>query len=367
MIKLLAVLAVSLILAYISEKNTKAVTSSGQVYKSYKDWADVSLVIVLVLFAGLRTSFNDTYNYVRIYNQSPGLIGFLSDAKNLNPLSNPLFYLFLNFLKLFTSNAQILIFITSLFTQVCFIRFFKKYSEDFLFSIFIYFTLGTFVFTLAAMKQVVAMAVLTLAVPFLQKKKWIQFYVIVVIAMLIHTYAMAFAILPLFAVRPWKVFTFAFAGVTAFLLMNFQEIISAFLEQADELGKSIAEYEVFDDTSVNIFRIAVYAVPPLISLIFQKWIFKNSTEMKHILVHMSIISLAFMIMGTQSGANMFGRMANYFEIGTVCCLPWMLKQTFERKSYKLIVVIACICFFGYFYYANAINADFGVGYSSLLF
>ena len=63
MIKLLAVFAVSLILAYISEKNTKAVTSSGQVYKPYKDWAYVSLVIVLVLFAGLRTSFNDTYKF----------------------------------------------------------------------------------------------------------------------------------------------------------------------------------------------------------------------------------------------------------------------------------------------------------------
>ena len=367
MFKLLAVFAAALILAYISQRNTKAVTSSGCVYKAYRDWAYVLLVAVLVLFAGLRTSYNDTYNYVRIYNQLPGLGGFLSDADNFNPLSNPLFYLILNILKLFTPNAQVFIFLTSLFTQICFVKFIKRYSQNFVFGIFIYFTLGTYTLTLAAIKQVTAMAVLTLAIPYLLKKKWVKFYLLVLVAMLIHTYALAFAILPLFIVRPWKLFTYVFASAMVFIMMNFQEIITAFLEQADEMGKNIAEYEVFDDTSVNIFRIAVYAVTPIISLVFQKWVFKESTSANHVLVHMSIISLAFMIMGTQSGANMFGRMANYFELGTVCSLPWMLKQTFDERSYKLVRTIAILGFLGFFVYANAINGSFDLNYNSLFF
>ena len=365
MFKLLTVFAVALVLAYFSQKNTKAVTSSGYVYKAYKDWAYVLLVVVLVLFAGLRTSYNDTHNYVGIYNQLPGLGGFLSDADNLNPLSNPLFYLFLNILKLFTSNAQVFIFLTSLFTQICFVKFIKRYSQNFVFGIFIYFTLGTFALTLAAIKQVVAMGVLTLAIPYLLKKKWVKYYLLVLVAMLIHTYALAFAILPLFIVRPWKLFTYVFASAMAFFMMNFQEIITAFLEQADEMGKNIAEYEVFDDTSVNVFRIAVYIVTPIISLVFQKWVFKGSTSANHVLVHMSIISLAFMIMGTQSGANMFGRMANYFELGTVCSLPWMLKQTFEKRSYKLVSILAVAGFMGFFIYANAIKISFDIEYQSV--
>ena len=365
MIKLLAVFAASLVLAYISEQNTKAILASGRRYAIRKDWACVLLIIILVLFTGLRTSYNDTQNYIRIFNNSPGLVAFLSNPENLNPLSNPLFYIIENTIKDITNNAQILIFVTSFFAQICFVRFIKRYSSNFVFGIFIYFTLGTFVLSLAAMKQVAAMAILTLAFPFLEKKKWVQYYLVVVLAMLIHTYAIAFVVLPLFARRPWRLFTYVFALVTVVLLMNFQGVITSFLEQADELGKTIADYEVFDDTTVNIFRIAVYAVPPLISLVFQKWIFRDTSEMKYVLVHMSIISLACMIMGTQSGANMFGRMANYFELGTICCLPWMLKQTFNERSYRLVSTVAVIGFLGYFMYANVVSTNFGQVYRSM--
>ena len=70
MTKLLLLLAVSLVLAYISEQNTKAITASGQRYSVWNDWAYILLVVVLTLFAGLRTSYNDTSNYIRIFNNN---------------------------------------------------------------------------------------------------------------------------------------------------------------------------------------------------------------------------------------------------------------------------------------------------------
>ena len=60
MLKLLAVFAVSLLLAYISEQNTRAILASGRRYSVWNDWAYIALVIVLTLFAGLRTSYNDS-------------------------------------------------------------------------------------------------------------------------------------------------------------------------------------------------------------------------------------------------------------------------------------------------------------------
>lgn len=362
MTKLLVVFAASLVLAYLSEQNTKAIQASGHRYSVWNDWAYIALVVVLVLFAGLRVHYNDTQNYIRGFNNAPGLAAFFAEPDNLDLLGNPLFYIFENFLKDITNNAQVLIFTTSLFVQCCFVRFIKRYSSNFLFGIFLYFTLGTFSLSMAAIKQTLAMAILTLAIPCLEKKKWVHYYITVFIAMLVHTYAISFVVLPLFTRRPWKLFTYAFVAAVIVLLGNFQEIITTFLEQADEMGKSIAEYEVFDDNTINVFRIAVYAVPPLISLIFRKWIFHDSSKTKHVLVHMSIISLAFMAMGTQSGANMFGRMANYFELGTVCCLPWMLKQPFEKQSYRLVAAIAAVCFLGFFLYANR---GFGTAYSSV--
>ena len=87
--------------------------------------------------------------------------------------------------------------------------------------------------------------------------------------------------------------------------------------------------------------------------------------MDNVFVHMSIMSLAFMCMGTQAGANMFGRMGNYFELGTICCLPWMLEKTFVEKSYRQVAAVACVCFFGFFCYANAVSLTFDVEYNAM--
>lgn len=365
MTKLLLLLAVSLVLAYISEQNTKAITASGQRYSVWSDWAYLLLVVVLTLFAGLRTSYNDTGNYIYGYKLAPGFGDWISDPENLNPFKNPLFYYFQSVLKTVTDDPQWLIFISAAISQCCFIRFFKRYSEHFTFSIFIYFTLGTFVFTLAAIKQVLGMALVTLAFPYLKKKKWLPYYLIVFAAMLVHTYAIAFAVLPFFRSRPWSAFTFLFVAATVVLMINFEEAITAFMEQANDLGKTLADYEVFDDHTINLFRLAVYVVPPLISLAFRKWVLHDSSRMDHILIHMSIISLAFMSMGTQAGANMFARMGNYFELGTICILPKMLKKTFDKNSYQLVTAIACVCFLGFFVYANSIKSDFDVEYQTI--
>ena len=365
MFKLLTVFVLALVLAYISERNTKIALAKGYHYSAWRDWAYVVLVIALTLFAGLRTNYNDTQNYITGFNSAPILSEFFSDSKNLNPFLNPLFFLYQSAIKTWFGNSQILIFISAVFTQICFIQFIKRYSDNFLFSIFLYFTLGTFVFTLAAIKQVLAMAILTLAFPSLEKKNWGRYYLLILLAMFVHTYAIAFAILPFCTVRPWKMFTFVFIAVMVVLLMNFEEAITAFMDQANELGKTIADYEIFDNATINIFRLGVYAVPPLMSLIFQKWIFIRTDTKQNVLIHMSIISFAFMSMGTQAGANMFGRMGNYFELGTICCLPTILELTFEKRSYRLITGIACICFVGFFVFANLINRRFDLEYQAL--
>lgn len=365
MTKLLVVFAVSMLLAYCSERHTEIVSADGGSYAARRDLAYVLLVVLLTLFAGLRTSYNDTLHYINGYKSAPMLSEFLATGDGLSIFKNPLFNLFQCSLKSLGCSAQTLLFVTSLLTQVGLLRFIKRYSQHFTFSVFIYFTLGTFVFTLAAIKQVLAMSVLTLAFPCLEKRQWLRYYAIVFVAMLIHTYALAFAVLPFFAAKPWHRFTFLFVVAMVVLMMNFESAITAFMEQANDLGKSLDEYEVFADATINVFRLGVYAVTPLISLVFRRWALRGSTRIQNVLVHMSIISLAFMCMGTQSGANMFGRMANYFELGTICCLPTMLSDTFSRRSYRLIAAIAVVCFMGFFVYANAVNITFDNAYRAV--
>lgn len=367
MIKLLVIFILALFLAYRSEQYTQRVQSAGGTYRMLDDHALVAMIVVLCLFTGLRTSYNDTWNYIRGFNGTGTLSDFFADPENLNLFKNPLFYFYQSAIKTIFNNAQVMIFLSSVFTQICFIRFFKRYSETFTFSIFLYFTLGTFCLSMGAMKQVLAMAIMTLAFPYLERKQWIRYYLAIFIAMLVHTYVLAFAILPIFTQRPWKHATFLVMLTLLVVMSNFRTVIGDFMDQANELGKTLEEFEVFGDHTINLFRLAVYAVPPLLSLVFMHWVFVDSTKTDHLLVNMSILSLAFMSLGTQAGANMFGRMGNYFELGTICCLPWMLKKTFTPDSSGIVIALAALCFLGFFIYANGINSNFDTAYQVVTF
>ena len=362
MTKLLFLLVPILVLSSISQSRTNYCSRHQFHYYLHQDLAYIFLIIILIFFSGLRIEYNDTWNYIDGFNKSPLLSDFLKNPDSYNIFKNPLFFFLQALLKTTVGNPQWLIFLSSAFTQICFILFFKRYSSHFTFTVFLYFTYGTFCFSLAALKQVLAMAVITLAIPFLEKKQWSRYFFLVFIAMLIHTYALIFIVLPLFRRKPWKLFTLLFVAVMIFVMMNFQDVIEEFMEQANELGKTLADYEVFSDNTINTLRLMVYAVVPAISFLFRKRLFQHAPPKQYLLVHMSILSLAFMSMGTQAGANMFARMGTYFELGTLCTLPWMLDQIFDRKSFRLISCIAIVMFSLYFIYSFGINISFDAIY-----
>lgn len=356
--KLVTLLAVSTVLAYFSQQNTVLCYQTGTRYRLSRDWAYVALVTILTFFSGMRNNYNDTWNYINLFRNAPFLMEYLQSETIRDVFAYPLFYLLVSGFKSFFNNEYAFLFVTSCFTQCCFLWFIKRYSTNFTFSIFLYFTLGTFCFTLAAIKQVLAMSVLMLAIPFLERKQWLRYYLMVFIAMTIHTYALAFALLPLFRWRPWSAFTFLFMGAVIVTFMNFEDVISSFLDSADDMGKTIYSEDLLNNTSLNLLRVLVYAATPLATFVLQGWLFRDSRVQHNILTHMSLISFAFMLLGTRNGANMFARMGTYYEIGTICVLPWLIPKSLEKRSARLASTMIVLLFLGFFFYEFTVAKDF---------
>ena len=107
-----------------------------------KHW-DIYLIILLVfliLFAGLRASYNDTGNYIVGFNASVGIREFLSNPDNLQPLENPLFYGFQALIRTFTDNVNVFFMYSgAVIVNFLNIRFIKRNTEinDFAFSMFL--------------------------------------------------------------------------------------------------------------------------------------------------------------------------------------------------------------------------------------
>lgn len=362
MLNLLLVTAVSVGLAYASEiSGWGGVTERGRVR-----W-DVFLIlmtVVMTLFVGLRTNYNDTYTYIMGFQDTGSLTEFLADSDNLDVLHNPLFYLITTLFRGLTDNYHLYLMAFAVFNNILFVRFLRRYAPEgnFALVVLFYFAIGVFTFSMAALKQITASAVLTLAIPALEDKKWLRYYLLVLIAGLLHTYAFLFAFLPLLTGRPWGWKTLLLLAATLVIMLTFEDSIGSLLEYADSMGKHVAEYEVFDGNQMNPLRVAVFAVTPVLSLLLMPWLRPQLDRRRCILLNMSIVSLMFMLLALINGANMFGRMARYFVLGTVCVLPWIFDKAFTPKSARVVKLLAAVCFLGFFLYDNQ---GFGQEYRSI--
>lgn len=310
------------------------------------------LILSLALPGMLRKTYNDTLIYIRNFAYGNDLSQLLSGG-SLHLLQNPGFAVYSALVRTFTDDYTIFFMFPAFFVQYSYMRFIRRHCPNFLMGVILYFCLGTYTFSLAAMKQTIATAILLYAVDFLIEGKNKKFYLTVFLAFLFHTYAICFLILPFFTSTPWTLRTFALLVGILFFMRNFEAVIESFLEIANESGKNVSGSEIIGTASINPLRVAVYAVTPLFALIFRRYQFSGAEDREHnVLVNMSIISVSIMSVGLVSAANMFARMAQYFEFGMICSLPWMIGKTFETQSARLMNLLAVACFAIYFIYTN---------------
>ena len=330
--------------------------------------ADIFMIAVIAwmtCFSFLRTSYNDTGTYITHFMQSETAAGFFARDGLLDWTGNPLSELYRDVVRDATTNYHIYFFFPAFLSSFAVVKLFKRYSVNPAFSLLIFFSIGTYVMYIAALKQCFAMFFLLLALPYAIDRKYVRFYLLVFVAMLFHTHAFMFAIVPLLFGKPWGKVTIVFFLAALFAMATYDATLGAFMEYAQSMGAMVAEIEVFDNNSINILRVVVYWVPAILALAFRKRLFSNSTRVENLFVNMSMISAFILMIGLVQAANLFARMAAYFEIATVISLPWMIKKLFTKRSAQFVLVCAAVLYFGYFLYEFGISKDFGNNYSAI--
>ena len=280
-------------MSYASQRRTKCLG----VYKPFNIY-NVLLMLPLIALLGLRTDYNDTLSYIVGFQDSSTLSGFFSDPENYDLLNNPLFNLFTSAVRTATDNYHIYFMIGAAFVVVLMTFFFYKIADNntYALTIFTYLALVTYFFALAAMKQTIAIAILCCSVLMLLNRKYVRFIVLVLLAGLFHTYAWAFLILLFLTGKPWRLRTFIVVGVTVFTMLTFHDTISSLLYYADQIGKGASAEMVFNGEGMNLFRVAVYALVPALSLLFRRILEPQMERKHHIMLHMSIVSFMFMLL-----------------------------------------------------------------------
>ncbi len=360
MSEILPLVFICLILAYCSQNGLFSVRLSQKIN------FDIPLLIIILLlgfFCGLRIHYNDTSLYILTFEEAETFTEYWRTKPTAT--ENPFFYAFRNFFKHNISDNYHVFFLTvSFFANTSMVLFIRKFSSNFMLSMMVYFAIGLYFDTMGAMKQTLAIAILTYALRALFKKKYVLFYLIVIIAFFFHTYSIFFAILPLFMKRPWTLFTYITIATVIVLLMSFQSALDVILSAAEETGKHISNEELNDNIGINPFRLAVFGVPPLLSFVFQKQLEDKYTTDKSILMNMGIISFLIMCMGIFTAANLFGRFSGYFEIGSIIMLPWILDNIFDYRTVQMASLVVGLCYLLFFFF---LSQGFDAEYASITF
>lgn len=330
--------------------------------------SDIFMIIVILGLSGfsfLRSSYNDTYAYIYAFINSETLEEGFQKGIFTDWTGNPWSELFESWMRTITDNYHVYFMVPAFVSSFSVIKLFKRYSVSPAFSLLIFFSIGTYVMYIAALKQCMAMFFLLIALPYALDRKYVRFYLLVVAACMFHIHAFMFAIVPFLVERPWGKVTWVGLAFTLFAMATYDVTLGAFLEYARSLGANVAESEVFDGHSINVIRVLVYWVPALLALVFRRRLFADSSKSERLFVNMSIVSAFILMIGLVEGANLYARMAAYFELASAIALPWMIKKLFTKQSAQLVTGIAVVMYFGYFMFEFTISKNFSADYNTI--
>ncbi|PYZ96949.1 capsular biosynthesis protein [Alteribacter lacisalsi] len=306
-------------------------------------------MLTLVIVSGLRINIGDTYYYRHAFETNVFTLDYALSQKDFG------FAILQYVLQQITTDAQILIFVTALITNVLIVAVLYKYSRVFELSLYVYVTSGLFLVSMNGIRQFLAAAIIFTATKYIMDGSWKKFTIVVLIASTFHQSALI--LIPIYFIvrRPaWTQVTFGIL-LGGLILVAGYGYFSQVLFSA--LGDSqYGHYSEFSEGGASILRVLVYGAPLLIAFIGRerlRELFPNGD----FIVNLCVLNLLFMIIASQNW--IFARLTIYFGLYQLILVAWIVKL-FAEKDRKLVYYLILIFYFIFFYYEHvlALNIEY---------
>ncbi len=339
MIYLAIVIAVCTLLSYIVERqttkypNVKLGNKNNAVAKIFY----LLILVVLILFAGLRTKYNDTPGYLNGFNILNVNNFAFSDI--FDTYGGFRFYQWI-IKRFISSNAQWLLIISAALIVILYTSFIAKHSKYFSQSMF-WFLIGDFVFSLAGLKQAISIAISLYVIEAYLNKKYVKSVILLLIAMSFHPYIICIACVPFLTKKSFDVKTLLIVAVIIFGFLNLELVFKFF----GSIGK---EYEgELTDNRMNPFRIVVKFIPIVIFFLARKQINESNNKLLILSVNMSVLGFALIFLGFFMDPVYCGRMALYFDVLQIIAVPYVVNLYFGEDNMlckgTVYIIFAVFC------------------------
>jgi transmembrane protein EpsG len=307
-----------------------------------------SLIVMfaLVIVSGLRNNIGDTYFYMHSYQ----VMDF--HLKNMKLIDDFGFFILQSLLHHISNDPHILVFFTSLVTNVLIVIALYKYSRMIELSFFVYFTSGMYIVSMNGIRQFLAASIIFVATNLLLKGKWWQFMLVVLFAATIHRTALIF--IPIYFIvrrKAWSKSTFIILLLGVLIAFGFGEFQALLFDALS--NTEYGHYSDFQEGGANIIRVLVTAVPILIAYLGREKL-KELWPKSDYIVNLCILGLVFMIVSTKNW--IFARFDIYFGLYNLILISWIIKLIAKRYR-PVLYILLVICYLAYFYYEQVITLD----------
>ena len=254
-----------------------------------------------------------------------------------------------------THNTQWIIIWSSLVTYAVFVFCIKKYCDNFEFGILLLFLLNIVNLSFNVIQQVEATAILMIGIPYVYKRKFWKYAIVVILASMVHSSAILLILIYFIVhMKPWsaKFIAVAIAFSLAVLLFN---------SVAANIFSALGLYDNYIDIlssggGVKAITIIVAFVPIIICFLFRKRLPNDDKQLNCCINAALIYAMIYLISSQQKYVARFA----------IFLLPWILVLYTKMITYlredKLSVPIYYFLTLGYgatmIYYTRSLTYTF---------
>lgn len=325
-------------------------------------WMFAILVFAPIIWeAAFRTNIGDTAMYLKSYRALPDTLGAL--IKMLPTVTKDQGFTLLSGLinVVIGNHTVIYLGILAIIQAACLISIFRKYSPNYIISIFLFVVSTDYIsWMFNGVRQFTAVTLIFAATGLMLKRKWISTILVILLASTMHQSALLM-IPVIFIVQgkawnKWTLLCLAGTMVAVLFVDQFTDILDNMMQET-QYSNMVSDWEEWGDDGTNVLRVAVYAVPTILSLIGLRYIRSEGDLLINICANMSILSTSLYIISMFTSGIFIGRLPIYMSLYNYILLPWEIKHMFTKQSQKIMM----LCMIGAYLVFNLFQVKFVFG------
>jgi len=328
---LLLILLVSAFYEHQFRANKIKVIADGGTAADFKGSIIPWLIIFgfLTYLAAMRSSMNDTSNYVHGFNDE---IATWTQIKTYiaGDRKDKGFYILQVLFKMYISrDYHLWFFFVAAIESILFIHVFRTYTISLMDACYYFFASTLYYNYFSMMRQWLAVSIVFFAgAVFLKNKKYIPYILLCILAALFHTSALFMIALIVFAnVEPWSKKQGLLTVLFIVGLLALQPILSSSDSTYSYVGDTMQQ-----GMGSSPFRILIEAIPVMLAFIVRNN--KTNDRLINVCINFSVVNLIITILATVTSGLYLIRMTIYTSMFNVILYPYLfhILLNAEKKS-----------------------------------